>query len=50
MSHTQKGDNTMQVERIGLDIAKNSFQVHGVDARGKVVIRKQLMRETLFLS
>jgi transposase len=34
----------MQVERIGLDIAKSSFQVHGVDAHGKVVIRKQLSR------
>src|SRR5216683_3971857 len=43
MSRT-KGDNTMQVERIGLDIAKSSFQVHGVDAHGKVVIRKQLSR------
>jgi transposase len=27
-----------------LDIAKTSFQVHGVDAQGKVVIRKQLTR------
>jgi transposase len=44
MSHTKKGDNTMQVERIGLDIAKQSFQVHGVDAHGKVVVRKQLSR------
>jgi transposase len=44
MSHAKKGDNTMQVERIGLDIAQQSFQVHGVDARGKVVIRKQLTR------
>ncbi len=44
MSHTKKGDNTMQVERIGLDIAKSSFQVHGVDAHGKVIIRKQLSR------
>ncbi len=43
MSRT-KGDNTMQVVRIGLDIAKSSFQVHGVDAHGKVVIRKQLTR------
>jgi transposase len=34
----------MQVERSGLDIAKSSFQVHGVDAPGKVVIRKQLPR------
>jgi len=44
MSHPTKGDNTMQVERIGLDSAKSSFQVHGVDAHGKVVIRKQLTR------
>jgi len=44
MSHIKKGDRTMQVERIGLDIAKSSFQVHGVDAHGKVVIRKQLTR------
>jgi transposase len=34
----------MQVTRIGLDIAKNVFQVHGVDAQGKVVVRKQLSR------
>lgn len=34
----------MQVTRIGLDIAKSVFQVHGVDAHGKVVIRKQLNR------
>ena len=34
----------MQVTRIGLDIAKNVFQVHGVDAHDKVVVRKQLSR------
>lgn len=34
----------MQVTRIGLDIAKNVFQVHGVEAQGKVVVRKQLNR------
>ncbi|HEV8718031.1 MAG TPA: IS110 family transposase [Candidatus Binatia bacterium] len=34
----------MQEERIGLDIAKSSFQVHGVDAHGKIVGRKQLSR------
>ena len=43
MSRT-KGDNIMQAVRIGLDIAKSSFQVHGVDAHGKVVVRKQLSR------
>jgi transposase len=34
----------MQIVRIGLDIAKNGFQVHGVDEHGKVVVRKQLSR------
>ena len=30
------------VTTIGLDIAKSVFQVHGVDAGGQVVIRRQL--------
>lgn len=34
----------MQVTTIGLDIAKHVFQVHGVEARGKVVLRKRLAR------
>ncbi len=34
----------MQVTRIGLDIAKSVFQVHGVDAHGKVMVRQQLSR------
>jgi hypothetical protein len=29
---------------IGFDIAKSVFQVHGVDAGGQVVIRRQLKR------
>jgi len=32
------------VVRMGLDIAKSAFQVHGVNAQGKVVVRKQLSR------
>ena len=32
------------VSTIGLDIAKSVFQVHGIDAEGKVVIRRQLKR------
>jgi transposase len=34
----------MQVTTIGLDIAKNVFQVHGVDQHGVVVLRKRLSR------
>ena len=32
------------MQTIGLDIAKSVFQVHGVDAGGHVVIRRQLKR------
>ena len=37
----------MQITTIGLDIAKNVFQVHGIDADEKVVVRKQLRRGKL---
>ena len=30
-----------QVSTIGLDIAKNVFQTHGIDATGEVVVRRQ---------
>ncbi len=33
-----------EVTTIGLDLAKSVFQAHGVDASGKVVIRRQLKR------
>ena len=29
---------------IGVDLAKNVFQVHGIDAEGGVIIRRQLRR------
>jgi hypothetical protein len=32
----------MNVTALGMDLAKNLLQVHGVDARGKAVLRKQL--------
>jgi transposase len=34
----------MEVTTIGLDIAKSVFQVHGVDANGKVIVRRQIKR------
>ena len=34
----------MQAITIGLDIAKSVFQVHGVDAAGRTVVRKRLAR------
>ena len=33
-----------EVTTIGVDLAKNVFQVHGVDAAGGVVVRRQLRR------
>jgi transposase len=37
----------MQISTIGLDIAKNVFQVHGIDSNEKVVVRKQLRRSQI---
>lgn len=34
----------MQLTTIGLDIAKNIFQVHGADATGAAVLKKRLRR------
>jgi len=33
-----------QVCTVGLDIARNVFQVHGVDESGAVVLRRQVRR------
>ena len=33
-----------EISTIGLDLAKNVFQVHGVDEKGAVVVRKRLRR------
>lgn len=35
----------MTITTIGLDLAKNVFQVHGVDGRGMTALRKQLRRD-----
>jgi transposase len=35
------------ITMIGLDFAKNVFQVHAVDATGAVVVRRQLRRRAL---
>jgi len=37
----------MKITTVGIDLAKSVFQVHGVDARGKAVLRKQLRRSEL---
>ena len=37
----------MQVITFGIDLAKNVFQIHGVDAAGHTVVKKQLKRDQL---
>ena len=34
----------MKITTLGLDLAKNVFQVHGVNERGQPVLKKQLKR------
>ena len=34
-----------QITTVGIDLAKNVFQIHAVDERGRVVLRKQLKRK-----
>jgi len=36
-----------EISMIGLDLAKNVFQIHGVDASGQVVLRRQLRRNAV---
>jgi transposase len=35
----------MKITTVGIDLAKNVFQVHGVNEHGKTVLRKQLKRD-----
>lgn len=37
----------MQITTIGLDIAKNVFQVHGIDSEGRVALRRKVRRDQL---
>src|SRR6201997_2929646 len=47
VNESHRGAVRMQITTIGLDIAKNVFQVHGIDAAEKVVVKKQLRRNKL---
>ena len=37
----------MKIRTLGIDLAKNLFRVHGVDARGKTTVQRQLRRRQL---
>jgi transposase len=43
-AHDSEEPTMQAVTTIGLDIAKSVFQVHGIDAEGNVVVRRQLKR------
>jgi transposase len=35
----------MEIKTVGIDLAKNVFQIHGMNERGKPILRKQLQRD-----
>lgn len=37
----------MNITTVGIDLAKNVFQIHGVNKHGKVMLRKQLKRQQM---
>ncbi len=37
----------MNIKVLGIDIAKNVFELHGVDEKGQVVLKKSIRREKL---
>lgn len=41
----QTGASDMKVTTLSIDLAKNVFQLHGVNEFGKPVIKKQLKRD-----
>jgi hypothetical protein len=38
-----------EVITIGVDLAKNVFQIHGVDAEGAVIVGRQLRRSQMLV-
>src|SRR5215467_1187789 len=42
---TKRAPSMTRITTIGLDLAKKVFQVHGVDAEGKVVVARKLRRK-----
>jgi hypothetical protein len=42
-----RGASTMKISTVGIDLAKNVFQLHGIDEHGKAVLKKQLRRDQI---
>jgi transposase len=43
----QSKESVMNITTVGIDLAKNVFSVHGVDAHGKTVLKKTVSRNKL---
>ena len=37
----------MEITTIGIDLAKDVFELHGVDSKGRVVLQRRLTRKRL---
>ena len=37
----------MEIEILGIDLAKNVFQLHGVDRRGRPIYKRRVFRDQL---
>ncbi len=37
----------MKITRVGIDLAKNVFQIYGVDPQGKTILRRKLRRHEM---
>jgi len=46
-NHNREGEVMSNVTTVGIDLAKNVFSVHGVDARGRAVLHKSVSRSKL---
>ena len=44
-NHLTREASIMKIITVGIDLAKNAFQIHGVDEHGKVALKKRLRRE-----
>ncbi len=44
ISVNEKEESTMEIKRVGVDLAKNVFQLHGADRTGKTVWTRKLSR------
>lgn len=37
----------MKITTVGIDLARNVFQVHGIDEHGKAILKKRLRRDQM---